>query len=511
MRTRYSVINALSAFLFQFIQTAALFLSRRVFLAEMGTAQFGINSLFTQILSMLSLAELGIGQAITFSLYKPMAEGDEEQIAAIMKLYRKVYTAIGFVIFLLAAAMTPFITCLISGDISEVKHIHLLFLLFAANTSLSYFSAYKQNLLIADQKKYIAAVYHGSLLVLTNIFQIAVLLQSHNFILYLLIQILFTILENLLLWRKSQREYPYISRYSQAAVSGDTLWGIRKNTGALLIHKIGEAAVGYTDILIISRYLGIGAVGKYTCYSYVVNVFMTMASQIFGAVTASVGNLTVCKKSDSELVFKRICYFNYCLLGVVSICSLALFNDFIRLMFGEKMLLESGTVFLLVLRLYIHGMRYSVLTFKNAAGLYWQDRVRPLVESAVNLVSSILFVKFLGISGVILGTIVCMTAVDLLWEPRVVYKYVFRKNVFPYYRSYVLCFITLLLPWRVGSWLETVQAADAGSFLIKGSLIFAAAAIYCAAAGWLFFREELHYFISLAGRIIENSVRRVRQ
>ena len=172
MRTKYSIINAITAVVFQIINILIVFLSRRIFLAELGATCLGINSLFTQMLSMLSLVELGIGQAIVFSLYKPLAENDEEQISAIMQLYRKVYTAVGGIIFLIGAGLTPFIKLFISGDISEINNIYLVFMLYVINTSLTYFSAYKQNLFIADQRKYITIFYHGGLFILTNLFQI---------------------------------------------------------------------------------------------------------------------------------------------------------------------------------------------------------------------------------------------------------------------------------------------------------------------------------------------------
>lgn len=209
-RTRNSAINAVAATVAQTINIVITFVSRRIFLMMLGETLLGINSLFTQILSMMSLVELGIGPAIVYSLYRPLAENDREQIGAIMRLYKKIYTILGFVILGIGLCLTPFIKSFITGDISNVENIYLIFFLFVLNSSFSYFNSYKQNLIIADQKKYITIIYHYGLYVAMNILQIAVLVVTKNFILYLVIQIIFTLLENILLSIKTKKMYPYL-------------------------------------------------------------------------------------------------------------------------------------------------------------------------------------------------------------------------------------------------------------------------------------------------------------
>ena len=500
MRTKYSIINAITAVVFQIINILIVFLSRRIFLAELGATCLGINSLFTQMLSMLSLVELGIGQAIVFSLYKPLAENDEEQISAIMQLYRKVYTAVGGIIFLIGAGLTPFIKLFISGDISEINNIYLVFMLYVINTSLTYFSAYKQNLFIADQRKYITIFYHGGLFILTNLFQIVVLLTTHDFIVYLLLQIFFTILENVLLSRKTKKAYPYIEKNKKVIVHAETLQTMKKNVGALMAHKIGGVVVNSTDALIISMCIGIVTVGKYTNYAYVVNAFLTLASQLFGSVTASVGNYNVNNPDEIETIFDHFNYFNFALFGVISVCSFGLFNDFIGVVYGKEMLLESGVVFLMVVRLYVNGMRYSLTTFKSAAGIYYPDRYKPLLESAINLIVSVVLAKKCGLAGVVIGTIACMVLADLTIEPHVVYKYIFHKRSMDYYKKYLLfaCAIMVMMPLSYRFSLHTVASFD--KMFIKGICLLLISTIYVFMIGWIFCREDLKYFLKLFHR-----------
>ena len=508
MRTKYSVINAITAVVFQLLNMVIVFFSRRIFLAELGAEMLGINSLFTQILSMLSLVELGIGSAIVFSLYRPLAEKDEQQIAAIMVVYRKAYTLIGGVIFILGMLLTPFIPRLISEDVSDIKNLYLIFMLYVGNTSLTYFSAYKQNLLIADQKRYITTIYHGILFLLTNVFQILILILRQDFVRYLVIQIVFTVLENVLLSWKTKREYPYVAAYAGTKVYPETLHKMKQNTVALLAHKIGTVVVNSTDALIISMCIGIITVGKYTNYVYVVNAFLTLASQLFGAVTASVGNVNVSCPEKTEEIFDSCYYFNYALMAVVSICCLGVFNDFIGLIYGKEMLLDRQCVFLLVLRFYIQGMRSAVLTFKEAAGLYVKDWYKPLLEALVNLLVSVMLAWHLGLAGVIIGTIACMILPDLLIEPYVVYRYIFHKKTVVYYRKYFFFLLSLMgmFPFlELGSRWEVLSF---GGLLLKGLVFAGVSVVYVLLIGWIACRKELAFFGRLARGVVTWRIKR---
>ena len=257
-----------------------------------------------------------------------------------------------------------------------------------------------------------------------------------------------------------------------------------------------------TDALIISMCIGIVTVGKYTNYAYVVNAFLTLASQLFGSVTASVGNYNVNNPDEIETIFDHFNYFNFALFGVISVCSFGLFNDFIGVVYGKEMLLESGVVFLMVVRLYVNGMRYSLTTFKSAAGIYYPDRYKPLLESAINLIVSVVLAKKCGLAGVVIGTIACMVLADLTIEPHVVYKYIFHKRSMDYYKKYLLfaCAIMVMMPLSYRFSLHTVASFD--KMFIKGICLLLISTIYVFMIGWIFCREDLKYFLKLFHRSV---------
>lgn len=461
-RTRNSAINAVAATTAQTINIIVTFVARRIFLLMLGETLLGVNSLFTQILSMMSLVELGIGPAIVYSLYRPLAEDDREQIGAIMQLYRKIYTILGFVILGIGLAITPFIKSFITGDISKIEDIYLIFILFVLNSSFSYFNSYKQNLIIADQKKYITIIYHYGLYLVMNGLQIAVLLTTKNFILYLIIQIIFTLLENVLLSLKTKKMYPYLKEYKNSKVDEGIMKNMKRNVKALVFHKVGGVCVSSTDTLIISKFIGIVTVGMYTNYVYVTNSFSTLITQLFSSITSSVGNFNAQSTAEESFgVFKKVYFFNYFLMSFISVCVYCLISDFIAVVFGENMLLSQLVVILLVLKFYMTGMRSSLLTFKEAMGIYHEDRFRPLAEGLVNLVVSIILAPHLELVGVLIGTICSHLFVNMWVEPLVLYRKGFERKTSSYFISYSIYLVCLVavcgLTMLLSSWIAVTS------------------------------------------------------
>lgn len=448
MRTEKSVLNMLVGVIGQGLGIILSFVIRVVFTRYLGATYLGLNGLFTNILSVMSLVELGIGSAIIFSLYKPLAEEDKGQIIALMKVYKKFYTFVGVFIFVVGLLMSPFLSLFIK-DMPDIDHINFIFILYVANAALSYFNAYKQNLIIADQKKYITVIYHYALYFVLGVAQTIVLYVTHNIYYYLILQIISTVLENVLLTIKANKLYPFLKEKSDATLEEDTRKNIYKNTKALFFHKIGGIVVTATDNLLISKFLSLMLVGCYANYSLIINSLKSLINQMFVAVTSSVGNLNVESTSEKkEEVFNALFYFNYVIYGISSICLFVMFNDFIEIAFGKDLLLNITVVFLIVVNFYLSGMRQTLLTFKDAMGMYWQDRYRPIFEAIINLGSSIILLKYFGISGVFLGTAVS-TILTCFWlEPYIVYKYGFEKKVGGFFKKY---FIYLIMELLIGT------------------------------------------------------------
>lgn len=480
MRTKNSLINLIAALIGQFVALLISFISRRFFVQILGGDYLGVNGLFTEILTMLSLVELGVGPAIVFSLYKPLAENDTEKLKVLMRLFKKAYTAIGILVFILGAAITPFLQYFVK-EMPNIPHIRLIFLLFVANTGISYFFSYKRSLIISDQRRYIDTIYHYICYAVFNILQIVFLVINHNYIVFLCLQILSTFIENVIISMKADRMYPFLKEKTTQKLDSETRTQIVRNTYAMILHKVGGIVVNSTDNLLLSTIVGLASVGLYSNYQLVVNALKKIVNQIFTAMTASIGNLGVTEtKERSVEIFGYVFFINFWIYGFCSVTLYSLFNLFIRLWVGENMLFDSFVVFTIVLNFYLLGMRQTVLTFRDAFGIYYQDRIKPLFESLVNLVMSILLAWKIGVAGVFIGTAISTITVDLWVEPYILYKYGFKRSSKPYFVKYVIYTASTLFAGAVtlltcrviesSTWLSLI--ARLGVCVIVPNLIF---------------------------------------
>ncbi|MDP1417454.1 sugar translocase [Peribacillus simplex] len=445
MRIRSSIINISFAMVGQILGLLISFIARIVFIQELGTEYLGLNGLFVNILSILSLVELGIGPAITFSLYKPLAENDTEKVKSLMKLYKKAYICIGILILIMGISFTPFIEVFIK-TLPNIPHIHLIFLLFVINAAISYFYSYKRSLIISNQKQYIATIYRYSFFILLNIIQIIVLYLTHNFILFLVCQIIATFAENIVVSKKADKLYPYLQEKNVQKVDKLTISQITRNIRALTSHKLGGVVVTSTDSLIISKFVGLVGVGLYSNYQLIINALNIVTSQIFSSITASVGNLGVTETDEKKIsIFNIVFFMNFWIYSFISICLVVLLNPFIKLWIGEDFVINTSIVLVIILNFFLTGMRKGVLTFRDALGIYWYDRHKPIFECIINLVVSLILVKQLGMLGVFIGTTISTLATSFWVEPYVLYKYGFKSSVVPFFRKYALYTIVTII------------------------------------------------------------------
>lgn len=441
-RTNNSIKNLSYAFIGQFIGILISLVSRFVFIKILTTEYLGLNGLFSNILSMLSLFELGVGPAMSFSLYKPLAENNKEKIKSLMKLYKKAYIVIGICVLVIGIALIPILPYLIDEMPDIKENISVIYTLFVLNTAISYFYTYKKSLIISDQKRYIATKYKYIFYFLLHLIQIIVLITTKNYLLFLIVQVIMTLLENISISKKTDRMYPYIKEKNIEPLLNTDKINIKKNVGAMFIHKIGGVFVNSTDNFMIAKFLGLSTVGLYSNYYLIINAINIVLSQLFSSIIASIGNLRATSTDEKVyLVFKKIYFINFWIYGFSSICLFVLCNDFITLWLGEEYLLSIYIVGILVINFYITGLRKAVLTFRDALGVYWQDRYKPIIESIINIIASIILVKQLGIFGVFLGTFISTITTCFWIEPYVLYKYGMNqklKNYFIIYLKYSL-------------------------------------------------------------------------
>ncbi|TJZ35599.1 sugar translocase [Priestia megaterium] len=453
MRTQSSIKNLIFAMAGQSIGLLVSFVARIAFVRVLSTEYLGLNGLFTTILSLLSLVELGVGPAMTFSLYKPLAEKDTEKVKSLMQLYKKAYTVIGIVVAILGASLAPFLHFFIK-DIPDIPNIYLIYLLFVANSAISYFFSYKRSLIITDQKRYIATYYRYTFFTVLNIVQIIVLFSTKSFILFLSCQVIATVAENIFISKKADKLYPFLKEKTIQKLDKETTGSIFKNIRALVVHKLGGVVVNSTDNLIISRFVGLTWVGLYSNYFLVINALNLVIAQIFSSITASVGNLGVTEtKEKTKSIFDVVFFLNFWIYGFCSIAFIAILNPFIQLWLGEKYLLSDSIVIMIVLNFYLTGMRQAVLTFKEAMGLFWYDRHKPIFESIINLCVSLILVKYLGMVGVFIGTTISTLTTCFWIEPYVLYKHGLKFPLLPFFLRYIfymlITIITSILTLKV--------------------------------------------------------------
>ena len=435
-RTNKSVKNFAVALMGQGIGLIISFISRIFFIRILGSEYLGLNGLFTNILTVLSLAELGVGEAITYSLYKPLAKKDEYKCKMLMQFYKKVYVVIGCFIFIVGILLTPVLPYLIN-NLPDIKNINLIYILFVLNTAISYFYSYKRNLIIADQNRYIATIYRYGFYIILNIAQVIYLICTKNYIGYLVLQVLFTFLENFLISFKANKMYPYLTDKSKITLDKKSKNEIIKNTKAMMMHKIGGVVVTSTDNILLSHFIGLTAVGLYSNYYMVIYALNLVFGQLFSSLTASIGNLcTEDNKKKEYSVFKRIDFMTFWIYGFSAVCLASLFNPFIEIWVGTDYLLSMSITIVLVINFYISGMRKSVMTFREASGLFYKDRWKAVAEAIINLVVSMVLATKCGMIGIFLGTLVSSLTTCFWVEPYILYKYGFKMKLSSYFRNY---------------------------------------------------------------------------
>jgi len=444
------------------------FFNRMVFVRMLSAEYLGLNGLFINILSILSFAELGIGSAITYSMYKPLSERDEPKLKALMGLYKLTYIIIGVIISLLGLILTPFLGVFIN-DMPDITYIKYIYLIYVANTAVSYFFSYKRSYVIADQKKYIDTVYRYGFYFVLNIMQILILLITRSFIFYISLQLLTTVVENILISRKVDRLYPFLIERNYEQLEKKEKEIIVKNVKAMILHKIGSVVVMGTDNLLISKFISIVSVGIYSNYLLIINALNTVFGLIFQAVTASVGNLGATEtKEKSKFIFNSIDFVGFWLYAFASISLVNLFNPFIKLWVGSSYTFPLPVVLIIILNFYLSGRRKSVITFRDALGVFWHDRYKAIFEAGVKIAVSLILVNKIGISGIFIGTTISTITTCFWIEPYVLYKHGFHSSPKLYFIKYISDTVLMIIAGYI-TWKVTSTISDVGvlSFIYK--------------------------------------------
>lgn len=452
------------------VQLVLQFVLRTVLIYTLGAKYLGVNGLFTNIFSLLNLAELGIGSAIVFSMYKPIAEGNTEQVKALNNLYKKLYFVIALVVGVLGAAITPFLPYLITGDTTGLEvNIYIVYLLFLANTLVGYFSAHKRSLLFAFQRNDVENKVKSGTLIVSTVLQIVALLLFRNFYAYVILMVVGTLLDCILVQVFANKLYPEINGKAEP-LNPVIKKEITKNVAAMSMHKIGYAVVFSTDNILISALVSYIVLGYYSNYVLITESISTFISLLITALQASVGNY-MATQSNKEVhtFYKKSNFALSWLIGFCTISLICLFQPFMYIWTGNmEYILPNLSVLLIVISFYLRKMRTNTIMFRDCAGLMWKDRWSPIAEAAINLGASIVLAKFMGLNGIILGTIISTVVAPLWVEPFVLYKHYFKKSVWRYFGKYAFYTVVTVGAGALTYWLcSLLPFAGIGWFVLK--------------------------------------------
>lgn len=441
-RIKNSMRNILGAMVNKFVAIVFPFVIRTILIYKLGAEYAGLNSLFTSVLQILSLSELGIGSAIVFSMYKPIAEEDYDMVGALLNLYRKFYLVVGCFMLAVGLVLLPFLPHLINGNYPNDINLYVLYLVYLSNTILSYFLyAYKSSLLNAFQRNDIENNIATIVNVGMYLVQILVLLAFENYYIYVIWLPISTIVINVIRSVITDKKFSQVK--CQGNVDKETKTGIYKRVGALIGHQLSGTVNCSLDNIVVSAFLGLFTVAQYGNYYYIVSALSGMMQVVFNGLTASIGNSIITESKEKNLKdFYVVQYINAWIVGWMSTCMLCLYQDFMVLWVGEKYLFSFDIVVLFVIYFYSWQIRRTVLTYKNACGMWWADKLKPYVSVISNVILNFTLVQVCGVYGVLISTIISYVVIEAPWETHVLFKEYFRNEEKIYWKK--MCFFSLL-------------------------------------------------------------------
>lgn len=429
--------NMIFGVIFRGVNILFPFINRTAVLYILGNSYLGLNSLFSSILGILNLAELGVGSAIVYSMYKPIAENDEKTVAALLQLYKKIYRIIGFCVLVMGIVFSLFLDHLVTGETPEGINIQIVFFIQLFNVICSYlFFAYKTSVISAYQRDDILSKISIVVTILLNGSQLFILYVAKDFYLYLLMLPVTTIIGNILKYRIASKMFPVCNTNTIEKLKKSYLEEIKRKVKALFLHKIGGTISNSLDNIIISSFLGLNLVAIYNNYYYIILSLVNIMNIFYTSILAGLGNSIAIESTYQNYEkFKKLTYVNNLIIGFFSTCLICLYQPFMKLWTGESNLFEFSTVILLVIYFYINMSRRIVVTFKDATGMWEADKFKPLISGIVNACLNIILIQKIGINGVVISTIIAFALVEYPWETKVLFHDYFHEKERKFYMN----------------------------------------------------------------------------
>lgn len=482
MDKRKSILNVSVSIAFKIITMVMVIVVKRFLIQICGNEVNGLNALYLSIVGFLSVAELGVGSAITFCMYKPIVEGDNNKVSALYGLFQRLYGIIGGIILVAGLVISPFIHYFAMDYTLLDVNLQTTFVLMLISVVITYFFGAKTALINAYKNNYITTAITSGGIVLQYILQIIVLLLTKSFAGYLACRIMAALVQWLITEMIARRKHSAIIRNKQRVDAG-TRKELTKNIKAMFMHKIGTLLVNTVDSVIISSFVGVIALGEYSNYSTILSSMTGVLKLIFTSLTAVFGHLYVEKSRETTMKYCKAFYLLNFVIGTVFFLGYyAIIDNLIAILFSSDLVVTKSVSFVITLNGFIQFMRSNILVFRDATGTFYYDRWKPLVEGLVNIVLSIVLVKWIGVVGVIVATIITNLAICHIIEPYVLYKNAFETSPRKFYfKNYSMIVLFAALLMLLDSCLQGFDSQWT-ELLINGSLSVGISVVACLVA-----------------------------
>lgn len=453
-RTEYAKFNILYGYLRKTILIFLEFFLRVVFITTLGEELLGVNSVFINIIQILSLTELGIVNVVLYSFYKPLAAGDKVKLRSLIKFYKAVYQKIALAVFFIGISICPFLEKIINTKV-EVDNLNIIFFLFLSNTILSYFFIYKNSILRADQKGYIVNKIEIPLVIVKCIVQIVVLKFFASFIIYLLIENMVTFITNYRVSQRVDKEYPFLDEQAIELVVDDKK-EITDTIKSSFVYKVASVMLNSTDNIIISMLIGTNIVGYFANYKTIYTGIGSLYTVFFMSLTAGIGNLIETASEEHRLKIFNILLLISSWLGIVfSSCFFSLAKEFIVLWIGSGYVLNNSVTLCIAITIFLSCALHPIFIYREAMGLYKKVKYMMVVAAIVNIILSIILGCYFGLFGILFGTILSMMTTYIWYEPIVLYDACFGVKASEYFfkriKDLAIYIIVLLLIFVLGN------------------------------------------------------------
>ncbi|MBQ8468472.1 MAG: oligosaccharide flippase family protein [Clostridia bacterium] len=433
MDKKRSVLNIFVSVGFKIVLLVLALLSRRFLINYAGNDANGLYSLYTSIIGFLAIADLGVGTAINFSMYKPIVDGDRDKVAALYQLYRKIYWIIGSIILGAGLLLMPALP-LLAKDYSADYNLYLTFFIMLCSVVVTYIFSAKTSLINAHKNNYITTTMSSIGQIARYGIQIVVLVLTGSFEFFLGAMIVAVVLEWIMTEIVTRKKYGEILSVPAIKVDADTKKEIVKNTKAIFMHKIGSVLVNTADSIIISAFIGVAILGKYSNYMVIMSAMTGVLALFFTPLTAVIGHLCAEKNAEEERKYFWFMYLlNFCLGVVFFLGYYAVIDNVVAICFNADLVMPKDVSLIITINYFIQFMRQAVGLFRDASGTFYYDRWKPVVEGIINVALSIAFVYWIGLVGVIVATIITNLLICHVVEPYVLYKHEFKRTPVRYY------------------------------------------------------------------------------